>query len=132
LSLVGLVAWRLFPGAQYVRGGYSELFYPPTPGFILFGIGVAMLALWAAGWRAEARLFLPLRWLGKTSLFIYILHYAIIHFWLDRAFPDSSLEKFAVINLVMLAGLILVAWLLGLLARYWKSRPFLVRFLLGG
>lgn len=132
LSLLGLFAWWLYPGAQYVRGGYSELFYPPTPGFIVFGIGVAMVALWAATWRSEAWPLLPLRWLGKTSLFIYILHYAINHYWLNRAYRDSSLETFAAINLVVLAGLILVAWLLGQLARLWKSRPFLVRFLLGG
>lgn len=132
LLLLGLIAWRLYPGAQYVRGGYSELFYPPTPGFIVFGIGVAMLALWAASWRSEAWVLLPLRWLGKTSLFIYILHYALIHFWLNRAYRDSSLETFAVINIFTLAGLVLVAWLLGQLARSWRSRPFLVRFLLGG
>lgn len=132
LSLVGLILWWVYPGAQHVRSGYSELFYPPTPGFIVFGIGIAILALWAASWQSEAWPLLPLRWLGKTSLFIYVLHYAILHFWLNRSYRDSSLEEFAVINLVMLAGLILVAWLLGQLARSWKSRPFLVRFLLGG
>jgi surface polysaccharide O-acyltransferase-like enzyme len=108
------------------------MFYPATSGFVLTGIGFAILTLWVTSYHPEAAWYAPLRWLGASALFIYILHNAIIHFWLENVFPDRPLGEFMAINFATLAFLVLVAWGLGRLARAWPNRPFLVRFLLGG
>lgn len=132
LAILGAVTWWLYPGPHYERGGYSEMFYPATPGFVLTGIGFAMLTLWATSYHPESPLYAPLRWLGASALCIYILHNAIIHFWLEKTYPDQPLGEFLAVNFATVAFLVLVAWGLGQLARSWPNRPFLVRFLLGG
>jgi len=132
LLVLGVVAWWLYPGSCYERGGYSEMFYPATPGFILTGIAFAMLTLWATSYHPESPWYAPLRWLGTSALFIYILHNAVIHFWLEKVYPDRPLGEFLAVNFATLAFLVVVAWGLGQLARAWPNRPFFVRFLFGG
>jgi len=50
-----------------------------------------MLTLWATSHHPESPWYAPLRWLGASALFIYILHNAIIHFWLEKVFPERPL-----------------------------------------
>lgn len=132
LLMSGGPLWMLYPGVHYVRAGYSEMFYPPTLGFVLTAIGFMMAVLWLVHWHSEARIYAPLRWLGEASLFIYILHYSIIHFYLESHFPGRPLSEFMVINFITFAFLLVVAFGLHRLKQAWPTRPFFFRFLLGG
>ncbi|MFY9269209.1 MAG: heparan-alpha-glucosaminide N-acetyltransferase domain-containing protein [Candidatus Manganitrophaceae bacterium] len=132
LITTGSVVWTLYPGEHYIRAGYSEMFYPSTFGFILTSIGFLLAALRLTHWNPGAWIYAPLRWLGEASLFIYVLHYSIIHFVLESRFPDKPFFEFMVINFVTLLFLIIVAWCLHQMKQVWPCRPFLIRFLLGG
>src|SRR5262249_16858729 len=45
VSACGVLLWWLYPGDLLTRAGYSELFYPPTPGFIMTASGLAIVLL---------------------------------------------------------------------------------------
>ena len=132
LLVLGSMLWALFPGPRYVRAGYSEMFYPPTLGFVITALGFVLAALWLFhGW-ADAWVLAPLRWLGEMALFMYIFHCALIHFALEPWFPGKPLPLFLVINGATVLVLVVVAWGIHSLKSAWPKRPFLVRFLLGG
>lgn len=79
LLVAGGILWVLFPGAQALRNGYVELFYPPVIGFLLFGAGFFLFALTVLDHLpAYYSLMDPLRATGECSLAIYLLHYTII------------------------------------------------------
>jgi len=132
LLAVGIAAWVSYPGLHYVRAGYSEMFYPPTVGFILTALGFVLAALWLAHWNPGARIYAPLRWLGEASLFMYVLHYSLIHFLLDPRFPGQPFPVFLLINFTTLLLLLALAGGLHRLKQVWSRRPFLVRFFFGG
>jgi uncharacterized membrane protein len=77
---LGGVTWRLYPGSLLVRDGYSELFYPPTPGYVLTAIGVILLLLALVDWRPTLIAYGPLRALGEAALLMYVLHLALIEY----------------------------------------------------
>jgi peptidoglycan/LPS O-acetylase OafA/YrhL len=131
LAVGAALFWR-FPGELYVRRGYSELFYPPTIGYLLVAVGVIVLAFAVADRRPDFAVYAPLRALGQCALFMYVVHLAVIDFILSPLFPESPLPRFLVVYLVTAAALIGVAYGVRWLKKRWPNRPYLVRFLLGG
>jgi uncharacterized membrane protein len=132
LLLLGIPLWLADPGPHYVRAGYSEMFYPPTVGFIITAIGFATSALWVARWQVKSPVCVPLRWLGEASLFMYVLHFAIIAFVIAPQLSPKPLKPFLILNFSTLAVLVLVAASLHRLKRFWPNRAFLFKFFFGG
>lgn len=133
LLVGGGILWVLFPGAQALRNGYVELFYPPVTGFLLFGAGFFLLALTVLDHvPAYYTLMDPLRATGECSLAIYLLHYTIILKIVGPLDIRVSLLPYLGIYFALLAGMILVAYLLRQVRNTWRNQPFLVRFLIGG
>jgi uncharacterized membrane protein len=79
----GIIAWWVYPGPMFDRDGSSELFYPPTLGFIVTVCGGVVAVLWAIRQTRNSTLYSPLQWLGQCSLLMYILHLAIIIYLLQ-------------------------------------------------
>ena len=136
LLIVGIVAWWLYPGRAYVRDGFSELFYPPTLGFIVTACGtvlaLVLALLWAVHFAPDSPIFAPLRWLGECSLLMYALHLAIINYMLEPLWPNRGLPTFLLVDLATVLVLVGIAAAVRAAKRAWPERPYVVRFLFGG
>lgn len=128
---VGALVWWLYPGDLLTRGGYSELFYPPTPGFILTAVGVAVVLLAMIDWNPRLVLFRPLRLLGEFSLPLYLLHIVLIKYLIAPAWSEETLDHFVLLYAGVLLGLLLVAYAGRGLREKWRRPPLAVRVLLG-
>ena len=132
ILLGGAAIWYRYPGPLYVRYGFSEMFYPPTLGFSITALGVVLCIFAAIDRNPHLFFYHPIRTMGRCSLAIYLLHFAIIErVILDRVEEVDLLEYFQWYAAV-LAACIAVAYLVLLLKKIWKPMPFLLRFFLGG
>ncbi|MFA6363659.1 heparan-alpha-glucosaminide N-acetyltransferase domain-containing protein [Methanoregula sp.] len=133
LLIGGGILWVLFPGAQALRDGYVELFYPPVIGLLLFSAGVFLLALTVLDHLPGYYSLLdPLRVTGECSLAIYLIHYTIIQKVIAPLQIRLPLLQYLEVYFVLLIGMILLAYLLRWVRKTWRNQPFLVRFLIGG
>ena len=116
---------------KLVRSGYSELFYPADLTFLVFALALTAL-VWINRTFFNHKLFLPFRVLGRSSLFVYILHAALISFSLKMIFGMTG--KNAILSLLILYALVYAgAVLLWYIKRHssWKKMPYVMRFLFG-
>lgn len=130
--VAGLGAWWQFPGQMLVREGYSELFYPPTVGYVLTAVGLIVLLFVCVNLRPNPWIFQPLRTLGEAALAMYILHLALTSYLFSKLFPDRQLGVFLMIALLVILACISVGIGVRRLKRTWTNRPMVARFLLGG
>ena len=61
----GLVIWFLFPGPLYTRAGYSEMFHPPTYGYMLTAMGVIFSSFYYVDRHRDLSFWMPWRYLGQ-------------------------------------------------------------------
>ena len=133
LLIGGGILWSFFPGAQALRHGYVELFYPPAIGLILFSAGFFVMVLVVLDHLPACYTLLdPLRATGECSLAIYLIHYTLIQNVIVPLDIQVPVLPYFCVYFVLLASMILVAYLLRLLRKPWRNQPFLVRFLIGG
>lgn len=90
LAVIGAMTWWLDPGAMYVREGYCELFYPPSPGFVVAALGAFGLVGAGVDGRRTWLPLEPLRLVGRASLFVYVLQAAV---WGMVAIPLARNER---------------------------------------
>lgn len=110
LAGLGALAWWLAPPALVTRGGYSELFYPPSPQYLAIALGAVLLLL-ALFDKLQPRF--SLGWLvvfGRSSLLLYVAHVALIAFVLDEWFQRQALPAFVALYGVMGLSLWALAW----------------------
>lgn len=63
---------------------------------------------------------------------MYILHLAIIAYFLERRFEGLNLENFLIINFLTVLVLLGVSAAVHYLKPMWPRRAYVLRFLLGG
>lgn len=131
IIVFGSIIWLFYPKSLLTREGYSELFYPPSLGYIISAIGAIVTLFSIVDWKPFI-LYKPLQTLGESALFMYILHLALIKYIIAPEWPKEGLQTFLLIYISLLFFLIVIAYGLGILKTKWKGRPFIVRFLLGG
>lgn len=79
LVAAGMVCWGLNPPPMWTRQHYSELFYPPTPAFLLSVVGVITLALSLQPQSGQALAGTGwVRLLGRHALLVYGSHAFLI------------------------------------------------------
>ncbi|MSR89136.1 MAG: DUF1624 domain-containing protein [Candidatus Margulisbacteria bacterium] len=78
LFVVACMSWILNPVAQRIRDNYSELFYPPTFGFVVSMMLMVVLGVLVLEPVAHRRWFSPFRILGRHSLLLYVVHLVLI------------------------------------------------------
>lgn len=131
--IVGSIFWILLPGAQVVRHGYIELFYPPAIGLLLFSAGFFLFALTVLEHlRGYYSLMGPVRAAGECSLAIYLIHYTIIAKVIAPFDIQLPMLPYLGGYLALLVSMILLAYLLRHVRKTWRNLPFWVRFLIGG
>jgi hypothetical protein len=133
MFVTGALFWYFWPGAMLTRYGYVEVFYPPTTGFLLvvtgliFGLFALADYLVTEGFRSDF-----LRAMGECSLAIYILHIVVIGLLISPIGLSFPLPFFLGIYVLLLAGMILVAYLIRYIRGILKAPSFAIRILIGG
>ena len=130
--ILGVLLWYLHPGPLYTREGYSELFYPPTYGYITTAVGLILLALCGLSPIRHQAFLRPWQYLGQCSLLIYILHYAGIRFVLSAFWPKVHFAQFIGLYIGFVCVLMGIAYSIRFLKTKYPQAPFLVHFLWGG
>ena len=128
---VGCIIWYFYPGKLLTRAGYSELFYPPTIGYVITAIGLILILFFIADWKSQVIIYRPLQAIGESPLFMYILHLALIEWIIAPVWSEENIRTFFLVYIALSAFLILTAYGLRFLKAKWKDRPFLIRVLLG-
>lgn len=133
LLVGGGTLWFLFPGTQALREGYIELFYPPIIGLLLFSAGFFLLVLTILDHiPAYHGLLDPLRAAGECTLAIYLVQYAIIQKVIAPLHIQLAVNQYLGVYFLLLAGMILFAYLLRTVRKNWQNQPVPVRLLIGG
>ncbi|MFA5840096.1 MAG: heparan-alpha-glucosaminide N-acetyltransferase domain-containing protein [Candidatus Margulisiibacteriota bacterium] len=127
----GAALWFFYPGALLIREGYSEMFYPPTLGYIATAIGIIILLFALIDRWAGIFIFRPMQWLGEASLFFYILHLCAIKYYFSVYWAGKDFDNFTLIYLAFIFGLILIAFGLRQIKNQWINRPKIVKFFIG-
>lgn len=132
IFIIGTTIWWFHPGQLLTRHGYSELFYPPTIGYIMVAIGIITMLFCLVDTNPSISIYKPLEVLGQSSLFIYILHYAIIIYIMSNLLPKIDIFTFFGIYTVFASLLIIIAYGLKAIKKRWKNCPYLIKFFIGG
>ncbi|MGB8216691.1 MAG: heparan-alpha-glucosaminide N-acetyltransferase domain-containing protein [Candidatus Methanoperedens sp.] len=132
LLLFGSVIWHFFPGKLLTRAGYSEVFYPPTPGYIISAVGLIVLLFFIVDYKHSIIAYNPLQALGESALFMYILHLSLIEYVIVPIWSKEDFQIFLLLYIALSLLLILIAYGLRFFKVKWRDHPFIIRFLLGG
>jgi fucose 4-O-acetylase-like acetyltransferase len=106
------------------RDGYVELFYPAS--FLIFMLvcsGALLFFTSTFSYRISNPLISFFSMIGKYSLFIYILHIAIIHFVLDVYFNSLDASSFAIVMVIFTVSLYVMIAIL----EFTKAKQFIQR-----
>jgi uncharacterized membrane protein len=121
LLAVGMpIGWFNLDRLQ-VRGGYSELFYPPTIGYILTACGVMAVLFWIVDRWPTLRIYWPLQVMGGSALFAYVLHRMVISYVLARWWHQVALPQFLLVYVCLLALVFAGAYLIQAAKRFAKE-----------
>lgn len=131
LMAIGLPLWIIYPGALYEREGYSELFYPPVMGFIIFSFGLFLTLLFFFKHYKNNHLFSPLIIVGQSSLFFYIYHSCILGWFVFNIWENLSLIPTLIIYLCLLIIVQLTAYLIKFIKGKYQPNYFWFRFIFG-
>ncbi len=145
LSLVGVIVgfvWLYFFDYSNIiedREGYTELFYPVRLSYVLLAISFVFF-LWIAIKKIESwKVFYPAKVLGEVSLFVYILHSALIGWIIYPYFYDEAADTFIgsfatamFVYLLLLLACFIPALILKWIKKKYKIKNYLFRFYFGG
>ena len=105
-----------------LRNGYVELFYPAS--FLIFMLvcsGALLFFTSTFSYRISNPLISFFSMIGKYSLFIYILHIAMIHFVLDVYFNSLDASSFAIVMVIFTVSLYVMIAIL----EFTKAKQFI-------
>ncbi|HTL80909.1 MAG TPA: heparan-alpha-glucosaminide N-acetyltransferase domain-containing protein, partial [Bacteroidia bacterium] len=116
------------------REFYSELFYPPGIAYLCAALGAITIGVTMMQFLKPRYGLQLLRYLGSASLFVYIVHSAIIAFVLDNYCTNYTLNGFLALYACFAAVMITMCGILFELKKraWWKKLPWPLHFLLGG
>jgi uncharacterized membrane protein len=129
---IGILLKVIFPVHLYIRDGFGEVFYPPTVGFCMYTVGIILALFIIFDKFASSRVFEPVATIGRSSLFLYILHWFAINYVFSALFTELDGVHFALLWLCFAAIITGIAYGLKLLKKKWTQQPWFFRFLLGG
>jgi len=131
IAVLLFAVFLLFLQNRPTREGYCELFYPADVFYCL--TAVSLLVIFAIIYKIfNTRIWEPLRWLGRSSLFFYVLHLIIIRFFIEKLHLLFG-EHLFITFIVFYIFTFIVGFLLYKLKKtgVWQNLPFILRFLLG-
>lgn len=110
IILCGILLFINLTPTQLERDDYLELFYPPNAFFIATVTGLLIFSIVFSYKinKTTSKLMLTFCELGKKSLFVYILHSAVISFYISNTGPFNPLEFSMVCILFIVFCLLIV------------------------
>jgi uncharacterized membrane protein len=132
LLISGSVIWYFYPGKFLTRAGYSEVFYPPVPGYIICAVGLIVLLFFIVDYKNSVIAYNPLQALGESALLMYITHLALIEYVIVPIWSNVNFHTFLILYIALSLLLIFIAYGLRFFKVKRKDLPFIIRFLLGG
>jgi fucose 4-O-acetylase-like acetyltransferase len=106
------------------RNGYVELFYPASYLIFILVCSCSLLFFTSTFHNKTSNRFINyFSIIGKYSLFIYIIHIAIIHFVLDVYFNSLDASSFAIVMVIFTISLYVIIAIL----EFTKAKQFIQR-----
>jgi len=131
ILIFGCIIWYFYPGKFLTRAGYSEVFYPPTIGYLISAFGLIVTLFSIVDYKPDIIAYKPLQALGESALFMYILHLTVGKYIIATIWSKENFQTFLLIYIGLSFFLILIAYGLRILKSNWENRPFIIRFLIG-
>lgn len=130
LNFIGGVS-MMYLQEKATRNGYSELFYPPDIIYIVTAISFVSI-LWISIHFFNRKWLTPLSWLGRSSLFFYVLHSVFIVYILPFIFPSFE-KNYGLLILFFFGCLLSIGFLLIQLKKkaFWNKMPMPLKYFLG-
>ncbi|MFZ5896065.1 MAG: heparan-alpha-glucosaminide N-acetyltransferase domain-containing protein [Myxococcota bacterium] len=127
--LLGAAVHALTTPSSATRGGYAELFYPPSLSYVLLGVGLILLLLAMLPSSSAGLTSSVLGVYGRTALLMYLTHTLIIALIFKRFLRPQGFSLFFAVYSAF-AGLLwaIACWVR---ERFPKPRRFWARLLLG-
>ncbi|MDH7514556.1 MAG: heparan-alpha-glucosaminide N-acetyltransferase domain-containing protein [Bacteroidota bacterium] len=128
LLLLSIPLVENIPGGNIIvsREGYSEIFYPPTPAYLLSAVGVVILAALAVRHVRPHAVTSAVAFFGRYSMLVYILHQvagdAILNPMI-QAYGVESISSGWVFTAAVIGVIAFVALVCFLAERYKKRHP---------
>jgi uncharacterized membrane protein YeiB len=119
------------------RGGYSEIFYPPSFAYIFTSIGIVMLFSALLRRMKLAGITKLLGFFGRYSMMVYILHQVLGSLVVEPATAAWGLEAidsgpiFTLVNLAVLAAIFLICYSVEMVKRRYPTKSTVVQVLFG-
>lgn len=125
----GAAWWRYWPPETAVRGGYAELFYPPTLAFLVPCLGFLCIAATTIPYLRRCHELGGLALLGRRALLVYVVHLVLIGRVMRPHFGAGTAIRFGLCYL----GLLTFSWAIAVGAsKLWPCpRTFIARLLFG-
>lgn len=140
LAIPGVALWYQSPGPTYIRNGFCELFYPATTGYSLTAFGFVLilfslvdLSLIQDERRISSTAYKIVMYLGRSSLFVYLLQYTILFrvLYPFRIGPELPILWQSFLFLVVFIVCIVAAEMIDSVKKHWKTMPLVVQVILG-
>lgn len=131
IFMIGLVLMNAVPGAQYARYGYQELFYPVTPGFLLWSLAMVVGVIAVVDATVNLTLWRLVQPLGEASLFVYLSHAIIIGKVYVPFFSPMTHQRYLAFFAILFGVMFLAtSWLRGVRKTY-QNMPTKLRWVIG-
>ncbi len=119
------------------RGFYTEVFYPPTISYYFLFLSFALILFMFVNENSELLIYTPLKVIGKSPMFFYLLHFALIAFVISPYFGKEnshkiSFDKFIYSYIFIIIISLIFSKLISILKSKWEKPPFIVKFFIGG
>ncbi len=133
LLTIGIALWLAQNPNLVMREGYSELFYPPTTGYLLTATGLVLLGFYGVETTNQLAVHNVFLKLGHASLFMYLFHQIVLVFILTpiENLNNQPLPTFILTYLIVIAVMVAAGYGLDGIKQKYKRLPFLVRFVIG-
>ena len=116
------------------REPYGEIFYPATIAYILTGIGIILFLFSFVDKTRNAVMWKPLIFFGRTALFNYILHTAIVAYFIYPFFEDNpkNLSAGWITYVLMVLICFVCSVAIQIIKKKIKTKNFFFNFYFGG
>ncbi len=139
LLFVPIPHYENFASNQIIsnREGYSEIFYPPTPGYLLMAIGIFLILLRALFHSRQNPIGDIISYFGKHSMLVYLSHQILGYVLVGpviRAFGADSISIgwfFAFANLMVIGLVYLICQLAGYVKQQYRINNAFLQVIIG-
>lgn len=133
LFSIGVALWLAQNPHLVIREGYSELFYPPTTGYLFTATGLIFLGFYCVETTKQLAVHTVFLKLGHASLFMYIFHQVVLVLILKPVefLNDQPLSTFILTYLVVIAIMVAAGHILIRIKQNHKNPPFIMGFIIG-